>query len=153
MQCLIDADRECKTCGETKPIEDFPKHKESKGGYRSVCKACCYLKQEEWRKANLDRVRARNRKQHREKKRKAVEKFGGKCNNCGGEFHQSVFEFHHLDPAQKDFSPANARSWKQMESELDKCVMLCANCHRLAHYAIEEGYDSSKEGIKHALSD
>ena len=152
MRCLIDGGRKCKTCGETKPIEEFPRHKESKGGRRIVCKPCCYVKQKEWLVNNKERTRERYRKAHRDKKRKAVEKFGGKCNNCGGEFHQSVFEFHHLDPAQKDFSPANASSWKKMERELDKCVMLCANCHRLAHYAIEEGYDSSKEGIKHALS-
>mgnify|MGYP003431129005 FL=1 len=45
-------------------------------------------------------------------------------------------EFHHLDPEQKDFGIAAkgyTRSWEKVKEELDKCIMVCANCHREIH--------------------
>jgi len=61
---------------------------------------------------------------------------GGKCELCGYKRCIEALEFHHTDPTQKDFSISSrgyTRSWKKVQRELDKCVMLCANCHREAH--------------------
>ena len=61
---------------------------------------------------------------------------GGRCNDCGYDDLQylDVFDFHHLDPKEKDFSISKVRcSWDKMQPELDKCVMLCARCHRIRH--------------------
>ena len=45
-----------------------------------------------------------------------------------------VYDFHHRDPSQKDFSISkNAKSFEKCKQELDKCDLLCANCHRLRH--------------------
>jgi hypothetical protein len=66
----------------------------------------------------------------------AIEYKGGACENCGNSFHPAVFEFHHKDPSQKDFAVGaggNARAWELVKTELDKCSMLCANCHRIEH--------------------
>lgn len=67
-------------------------------------------------------------------KRKAVEYMGGKCQHCGYVGHPGVYDFHHKDPSQKDFSPSR-RSWafERIIPELDKCVLLCANCHAEEH--------------------
>ena len=49
--------------------------------------------------------------------------------------------FHHLDPAQKDFGLSVrglTRSWEKMRAELDKCVLLCANCHSEVHDGITQ---------------
>ena len=72
-------------------------------------------------------------------KLKAVEYKGGVCVDCSGEFHPAVFDFHHLDPSKKDLKVANSfcRKWEVVRAELDKCVMLCANCHRLRHHSEE----------------
>jgi type II secretory ATPase GspE/PulE/Tfp pilus assembly ATPase PilB-like protein len=63
---------------------------------------------------------------------------GNKCHDCHTQFKEyTVYEFHHLDPAQKDFSlscDGHTRSWETIKSELDKCAMLCANCHRIRHF-------------------
>ncbi len=73
----------------------------------------------------------------RRKKRKldAIAYKGGKCVKCGYDEHPTVLEFHHLDPNQKDFtiSGNHARKWDLVKEELDKCILLCANCHRLVH--------------------
>ncbi|MNT97520.1 hypothetical protein D3C72_2398630 [compost metagenome] len=46
-----------------------------------------------------------------------------------------ALEFHHRDPAQKDFtfSQVKLKNFKHVKDELDKCDLLCANCHREAH--------------------
>lgn len=61
---------------------------------------------------------------------------GGKCTRCGYDRCMDALEFHHTDPSQKDFGlsgQGHTRSWKRVQEELDKCVMLCANCHREVH--------------------
>lgn len=51
-----------------------------------------------------------------------------------------ALEFHHLASARKDFgisSKGYTRSWKKIQEELDKCILLCANCHREAHSTLQ----------------
>ena len=61
--------------------------------------------------------------------------FGGKCQDCSGVFPQYVYDFHHVNN-DKDFSPSYALTmkWDKAEQELKKCVLLCANCHRIRHF-------------------
>lgn len=72
-------------------------------------------------------------------KLKCVEYKGGKCINCGYNKYYGALEFHHLNPEEKDFNISNIRTYKfnkRITEELDKCVLLCANCHREEHYNI-----------------
>lgn len=81
--------------------------------------------------------RARKRK---ELKQKAIEYLGGCCHDCGLTSDiPAVFDFHLIDPEQKDsdISRLVRFSWKKVREELDKCVLLCANCHRTRHYLEE----------------
>jgi hypothetical protein len=70
-------------------------------------------------------------------KKTAVEYLGGECNRCGWSGNLSVFDFHHKNPKLKDFGPSSDelanKSWSLVKKELDKCELLCANCHRLEH--------------------
>lgn len=69
-------------------------------------------------------------------KKEAVEYKGGKCVLCGYDRYQGALEFHHLEPEHKDFHLSQRRNWKftaEVRQELDKCVCVCANCHREAH--------------------
>lgn len=69
-------------------------------------------------------------------KRLAVEYKGGKCEICSYSKSIKALEFHHTDPTQKDFAISGGgktRSFDKMKVELDKCLMLCANCHREEH--------------------
>jgi 5-methylcytosine-specific restriction endonuclease McrA len=75
-------------------------------------------------------------KKRRDLKLKAIEYKGGKCNRCG--YYKSVYalQFHHIDPAEKDFNigqKGSTRAWATVKAELDKCVLLCANCHFEEH--------------------
>ena len=65
----------------------------------------------------------------------AIKYKGGCCSVCGGTFHPSAFDFHHMNPAEKEYEIGRLmRSpWKKRKTELDKCVLICANCHRTLH--------------------
>ena len=66
-----------------------------------------------------------------------VESFGNKCQVCGNSFPQSVYDFHHLNPVEKSFglgSQGTTRSRADNAKEAKKCIMVCANCHRLIEY-------------------
>ena len=67
---------------------------------------------------------------------KLIEMLGGKCQTCEKVFHPAAFDFHHLDPKKKDFSITNAfnnKTFEAIEREVKKCILLCANCHRIEH--------------------
>lgn len=73
-------------------------------------------------------------KRYRDKE-KAIQIMGGKCIDCGFTGDHAVFDFHHLDGNTKEFTLGNIanRRWELIEKELKKCVLLCANCHRIRH--------------------
>lgn len=82
------------------------------------------------RRDYLIKAVAKRRKDLREK---AVKALGGKCQICGYDNHISVLDFHHIDPKTKLFGISSggfSRSWANVEAEIKKCILVCANCHR-----------------------
>jgi len=70
-------------------------------------------------------------------KLKLIEYKGGGCEICGYNKCESALEFHHLNPLLKDFSISNnSYSFDKMKLEVDKCALLCSNCHREVHAGI-----------------
>lgn len=71
----------------------------------------------------------------RKRKEEALEYLGGACKHCGYAEHPAALQFHHVDPATKDFSwnKLKLKSWDKIHKELDKCIILCANCHAIEH--------------------
>jgi hypothetical protein len=71
----------------------------------------------------------------REKKLRAIAHMGGCCADCSGTFHPAAMDFHHLDESAKENNVAAllAGGWERVVAELEKCVLLCANCHRTRH--------------------
>jgi hypothetical protein len=56
---------------------------------------------------------------------------GGECQLCGYNRCLRALDFHHVDPATKRFHLAGShnRSWESLRAELDKCLLVCSNCH------------------------
>lgn len=74
-------------------------------------------------------------------KLKAILYKGGKCQICGYNKCVDALEFHRLDESLKDFGIASkgyTRSWDKTKEELDKCILVCANCHREIHAGLIE---------------
>ena len=66
-------------------------------------------------------------------KLKAIEYKGKQCNLCGYNRCVEALEFHHIDPKIKSFEISERRNWNDVALELNKCLLLCANCHREIH--------------------
>lgn len=103
----------CK-CGETNP------NKFAAGRY-AACKKCRNGLQ-------TDRFR--------EYKKQAVEYKGGKCQKCGYDKCVAALDFHHINPEEKDPNWRKMRNWtfERIKPELDKCILVCGNCHAEIHY-------------------
>ena len=114
MSSVKHIELECKLHGLTKHI--FIK---SKNSY--VCAKC--------------RSNAVQRKRYNLKHELIIYK-GGKCEICGYNKCDAALEFHHLNPEEKEFGIASkgyTRSLKECKKEVDKCILVCANCHREIH--------------------
>jgi hypothetical protein len=101
----------CKTCESTYNI--FDKYSSSK----NICKNCDINKSVDRRKSN----------------RKALYEYllAHPCVDCL-ESNPVVLEFDHLDPSNKLYNISNmmSNSWAKIKIEIDKCEVVCANCHR-----------------------
>jgi hypothetical protein len=69
-------------------------------------------------------------------KLKAVEYAGSKCQECGYNKCLRALHFHHNEPNIKEFAifefrPGykKIRNWEKLKLEIDKCILLCSNCH------------------------
>ncbi len=75
-------------------------------------------------------------KRRRKLRTMALEHGGGKCTICGYKKCTRALTFHHLDPSKKKFGLSArgiTRSWEKTKAELEKCVLLCMNCHMEIH--------------------
>ena len=67
-------------------------------------------------------------------KKKLIEYKGGKCELCGYNKCDSALQFHHKDPTEKDFSiSGRSLSFDRLKEEVDKCMLVCSNCHAEIH--------------------
>ena len=90
------------------------------------------------RKAAIVQAVKRRRKKVRQM---AVDYKGGQCQSCGYNKCAEALEFHHIERDKKSFgisAKGYTRSWQAIQVELDKCLMLCANCHRELHAGMVE---------------
>lgn len=115
-------EKECSKCFEIKPLSEFHKNGfDSKGNqkYRGYCKDC----------AN------RIEKERYRKKKAFIDEQKEKCAKCG-DVRTYVLDFHHKDPTVKEFTIGQIKKGSQelIQHEIDKCIVLCANCHRAFHY-------------------
>ncbi len=125
----------CTRCNISKPESEY--HKKSNQKLHSHCKDCHkkYVSDHYNRNKQyyLDKaVVARNKKlewYHAIKSKL-------QCETCG-ENHPATLDFHHTDPSKKDFDVASATlrfSKEKIIEEIQKCKILCANCHRKLHW-------------------
>lgn len=73
-----------------------------------------------------------------ERKKEIILLKGGCCEKCGYNTSLAALSFHHRDPKEKshqlDMRTLSNRSWDKILKELEKCDLLCANCHMEEHH-------------------
>jgi hypothetical protein len=130
----------CNICKQAKPLEDFYTRQRKTSVYYSYCCKQCHSQQAKQNyKTNpspaIERTRKRN-KQILTKIRKEKDK---PCADCGIKYPHYVMEFDHKGN-KKLFGIANktGRKWETIKAEIDKCDVVCSNCHREREYGIDK---------------
>lgn len=75
-------------------------------------------------------------KRRKRLKQMVVEYKGGKCMLCGYNRCIQAFDLHHNSDSKKNFGLSErglTRAWDTIKKEADKCILVCANCHREIH--------------------
>ena len=68
-------------------------------------------------------------------KKKAIAYKGGCCGNCGLSYHHAAMEFHHYTGTKESMiGELLLSAWETIEKELNKCALLCSNCHAVEHW-------------------
>lgn len=144
----------CKKCNVEKPRDRFRQYGNDRLGkpcYRKVCIDC---RNAQNRKARNDygwneKLKAKKR----EFKEEIVAFRGGACERCGQVLPAYCYDFHHVDENTKLYTIANLMAYSisdtirtKVYEEMEKCVMVCSNCHRIIHreQQIEENNDTSE---------
>lgn len=112
----------CSKCKRELPVTHYHKNgfnSEGKQKYRGYCKDC---------ENSLEKQRYLNKKNF-------VNSQKTKCEKCGEDRFYTL-DFHHRDKQEKEFTIGQFKrgSFEVIQSEIDKCVILCSNCHREFHY-------------------
>ncbi|QQG34078.1 HNH nuclease domain-containing protein [Aeromonas phage ZPAH1] len=117
--------RTCTRCKLSKPLSEFYKRSGLRSSeYYTCCKIC---------------HSAANSIKFNGFKDKCLEYKGYSCSKCGYSKCKAALEFHHVDPRHKDFQISRrfTMKWENVMKELDKCIVVCANCHREIHEVLD----------------
>lgn len=133
-------DKKCYTCGSFKDRKEFNKNKSKKDGLNTICKSCSKIRfkryYEEHKEEHIHNVSKRKNKD-----RILFREYIGQIKSsgcvCCGEKEKAALDFHHLRDKKfsicKSFGNVNL---EDLTEEINKCIILCANCHRKFHAGI-----------------
>jgi len=116
----------CTKCDTLKEYSEYPKASITKSGYAGECKMC--------KSKRIKELRT-------ERENILMGMFSDKCYDCGVEHsNPSFFDFYHVNKTTKkrEVKQIICGSFTTLMDEVNKCVMLCPNCHRERH--LKEGW-------------
>jgi hypothetical protein len=130
----------CKKCNIEKELSKFSKRAKCNDGYNIYCKECGYT----WnRKSYYKTSKSRNkylidrRRRLAQERNELIKSMGLKCKVCGFN-HPASLDFHHRNPEDK-LKDISVLKWSGCSNEtfikeIEKCDVLCSNCHRIEHW-------------------
>jgi hypothetical protein len=130
--------KQCPKCNIEKNLSEFNKNRRRKDGLQRICKVCsrigdrkCYVKSKELN----PRIRFDKNREVIKRRTDWINTFKDQgCVKCD-ETRYYVLDFHHIDPNEKDFPiSGNQYGYEKLKKEIEKCIVLCSNCHREFHH-------------------
>lgn len=127
----------CCRCKQELDVKNFKSNKRKNDGLQCQCIEC----QKIYRRDHY----LKNKQKYLNKTKKRKEEFRSwflefkktlKCKLCGNT-HPACLDFHHRNPNDKEKTVSqmvNTLSKKKLLEEINKCDVLCANCHRIFHF-------------------
>lgn len=120
-------EKQCNRCNTIYPLSDFRARNKAKTKYRKECKYCSH-------KVIRDRMNRYRRVLHEYKASKG-------CSICGYNDYRAL-QFHHVDKSDKEYNVSemirNGLSINRVLKEVEKCIVLCGNCHLKLHFEERE---------------
>lgn len=130
----------CSRCKKELPLSSFSWRNKERRIIAPECKDCRNIINRNIYRQNPSRY-INNKKLRIERLRQWLihYKSDKKCTICG-ESHPACLEFHHIDPKEKDIAIAKIPflGWtiERLQKEIDKCIILCSNCHKKLHWNV-----------------
>jgi hypothetical protein len=128
--------RVCSKCKIKLSIEQFSKNKYKKTGVNYECKSCQKIYKDAHYQNNKQKYKDKA-KRHDKKMQEWWQEFKSKlkCVRCGFS-HPAALDFHHLYGKDKAIAQGRSEGWgkKRVLEEINKCEVLCSNCHRILHW-------------------
>jgi len=131
----------CSCCKKELPLSEFNKNKSRKDGLNNICRECSkesskkyYLANKEEHKKNVNL----NRTEYRKRNSKYIYEYKKKC-GCKycDEKEPVALDFHHLRDKKFLVGQMTQHSLEKLKEEIDKCEVICSNCHRKLHAGIK----------------
>lgn len=121
------------------------------GAPRFHARCCSCIKDSKRRRHERDPVAARRQDWESSRRYRLARKDallvlgGGACQDCGYKACNQALTFHHRNPSEKSFDIGEGIrvSWAEAVAEIEKCDLLCQNCHRLRHL-VQDGLPTFK---------
>ena len=123
----------CPKCEIEKELEEFPINNSRKDGRGRVCKLCQNEYTRNHYKNNKKQYFERNKRRTREAKEYIIEYKKNSVCKCG-ESRWWVLDFHHIDDKKEEVINLISYGIETVKKEIEKCEVLCSNCHRDLHY-------------------
>lgn len=131
----------CNACKTNKGISEF-------WISQSQCILCKQKYKIKYEKDNRSKLTKSIVAKSRKRKIELVNLLGNNCSICDTSFHMSAMEFHHIDIKEKSISSIIQNSWISIKKELEKCILVCSNCHKFIHYEGRQIHIHSVEQLK-----
>jgi len=124
--------KRCSTCKEWKPLTEFNKRSTAPDGHQWSCRRCNKAYHYKNHARHMEQIRARARRQRVANQRRLLEYLlEHPCVDCG-ETNPMVLEFDHLRDKTNNVSRlVLGYPWARILEEIEKCEVVCANCHRI----------------------
>ena len=135
----IPTHKTCSICWRELPIDLFPKNVWYKDLHLWWCNECNAEKQRYYRKNRTEEQKNKDLEYHKNKKNKLYEYINSIllekwCGICWYNISPAALEFHHKDPTNKtkevSYLVSHCRNKEVIDNEINKCIIVCANCHR-----------------------
>lgn len=130
----------CIKCREEKELEDFSRKKTAKDGRNARCKECTreYTRRhyKENKQYYLDKAKIYNEKYKERFDELMIELKSKPCLDCETEYHPCQMDFDHRPGEDKKYDICKMQyySIEEVLKEIEKCDLVCSNCHRLRTY-------------------
>lgn len=129
---MSEIEKSCCTCHQPKPLREFNRLTRSKDGRQPSCRECNRQYHQDNRDRHMAQIRARKQREIAVARRNLIAHLRAHpCIDCG-ESDIEVLEFDHQRDKTRNvgYLVHGGYGWHRVKEEIDKCEVVCANCHR-----------------------